>query len=117
MESENYETLVPHLVEAIPEVPFDPDDVADRRTYLVFNDLMRFVVSSIDAGKTETLERIFRFIEAAAQTNDLRVEDVLQDAFYHVAVAPKETTERAKNSMGPRTQKLFRRVEAQIYQR
>jgi hypothetical protein len=64
-----YDKLVPRLVEAVPEVPLDPADIADNLVYLVFNDLMRFVNTTIEAeGNTEVLTRIFSFIEAAAQT-------------------------------------------------
>ena len=47
-----YASLVTHLVEAVREVPLDHNE-ADQHVYLVFNDLMRFVSSSIDAGDTE----------------------------------------------------------------
>ena len=116
MESLTYETLVPRFVETVPEVPLDADDVADNQAYLVFNDLMRFVDSKIETQESaEVLMRIFSFIEMAAQTKDVQVQDVLEDALYQIAVAPIERTESAKMYMGPNTQKLFRRVLRQIY--
>jgi hypothetical protein len=115
MESLTYETLVPRLVEALPEVPMDPDSVADNLAYLVFNDLMRFVNTAVEASaNAPLLAKIFRFIEEVAQTKDVQVQDVLQDALYGLAVAP---TDGAKRYMGPNTLKVFRHVEAQIYQR
>lgn len=118
MESLTYENLVPRLVEAVPEVPLDPEDVADKRAYLVFSDLMRFVNGTIESkGNTELLTRIFRLIEEAAQTRDSLVEDVLLDALYEVAVAPIDKTNEAKTYMGRRTQKLFRKLESQIYKK
>src|SRR5687768_852169 len=118
MESLTYERLVPRLVQAVPELPLNADDVAGNRAYLVFNDLMRFVISTLDAEQnTEVLTKIFSFIEGAAQTKDTQVEDVLQDALYQIAVAPIERTENAKMYMGSNTQKLFLQVEAQIYRR
>ena len=42
---------------------------------------MRFVISTLDAEQnTEVLTKIFSFIEGAAQTKDIQVKDVLQDA-------------------------------------
>jgi hypothetical protein len=115
MESLTYENLVPRLVEAVPEVPMDPDWVADNLTYLLFNDLMRFVTATMEANAdAPLLAKIFRFIEEVAQTKDALVQDVLQDALYGLAVAP---TDEAKKYMGPNTQKVFRHVEARIYQR
>ena len=115
MESLTYEKLVPRLVEALPEVPMDPDSVADNLTYLVFNDLMRFVNSTVEAdGDAPILAKIFRFIEEVARTKDVQVQDVLQDCLYAVAVAPAND---ARRYMGPNTQKVFRHVEARIYQR
>jgi hypothetical protein len=115
MESLTYENLVPRLVEALPEVPMDPESVSDNLTYLVFNDLMRFVNTTVEAdGDARILAKIFRFIEEVARTKDVQVQDVLQDCLYTVAVAPADN---AKRYMGPNTQKVFRDVEAQIYQR
>jgi hypothetical protein len=115
MESLTYENLVPRLVEAVPEVPMDPDSVADNLAYLVFNDLMRFVNTTVAAsGEAPILAKIFRFIEEVALTKDVQVQDVLQDCLYTVAVAPADD---ARRYMGPNTQKVFRHVEAQIYQR
>ena len=116
MESLTYETLVPRLVEIVPDLPLDADDVADSRAYQVFSDLMRFVSSTIEpGGNNELLTKIFCFIEVAAETKDVQVQDVLQDALYQIAVAPIEKTESAKKYMGPKTQKLFRQLEAQLY--
>jgi hypothetical protein len=118
MESVTYETLVPRLVEAVPEVPLDPNFVADNLPYLVFNDLLRYVIASMGAEEdTGLLSRIFSFIEAAAQTQDIQVHDMLQDALYHIAVAPTEKAESAKLYMGTNTQQLFRKLELQIYQK
>ena len=115
MESLTYENLVPQLVEALPEVPKDPDSVADNLTYLVFNDLMRFVNTTVESdGEAPILAKIFRFIEDVARTKDVQVQDVLEDCLYTLAVAPADN---ARRYMGPNTQRLFRHVEAQIYQR
>ena len=115
MESLTYENLVPRLVEALPEVPMDPDSVSDNLTYLVFNDLMRFVNTTVEAnGNAPILAKIFRFIEEVALTKDVQVQDVLQDCLYLVAVA---LADNARRHMGPNTRKVFRHVEAQIYQR
>ncbi|MCM3872625.1 MAG: hypothetical protein ND895_18240 [Pyrinomonadaceae bacterium] len=114
MESLTYENLVPRLVGALPEVPMDPDSVADNLTYLVFNDLMRFVNTTVEAsGDAPILAKIFRFIEEVAGTKDVQVQDVLQDCLYLVAVSPAEN---ARRYMGPNTQKALRDVEARIYQ-
>ena len=78
----------------------DPDSVADNLTYLVFNDLMRFVNTAVEASAhAPLLAKIFRFIEEVAQTKDVQVQDVLQDALYGLAVAP---TDGAKMYMGPK---------------
>ena len=115
MESLTYENLVPRLVEALPEIPIDPDSVADNLAYFVFSDLMRFVNTMVDAdGDNPLLGKTFRFIEEVAQMKDVQVQDVLQDALYLLAVAP---TDKARMYMGPKTQKVFRIVEAEIYQR
>jgi hypothetical protein len=91
MKSLTYENLVPRLIEALPEVPMDPDSVADNLTYLVFNDLMRFVNLTVEVGgDAPILAKIFRFIEEVAGTKDLQVQDVLQDCLYLVAVAPAD---------------------------
>ena len=80
MESLTYEKLVPRLVEALPEVPIDPDSIADNLAYLVFSDLMRFVNTTVEAcGDDPLLAKIFRLIEEVAQTKDVQVQDVLQD--------------------------------------
>ena len=115
MESLTYEKLVPRLVEALPEVPVDPDSVADNLAYLVFNDLMRFVNTLVEASDDNPLlAKIFRFIEEVAHAKDVQVQDVLEDALYELAVAP---TDNARRYMGPNTRKVFRQVEAQVYQR
>ena len=115
MESLTYEKLVPRLIEALPEVPVDADYVADNLAYLVFNDLMRFVNTLVEASDDNPLlAKIFRFIEEVAHAKDVQVQDVLEDALYLLAVAP---TDNAKRYMGPNTQKVFRQVEAQVYQR
>jgi hypothetical protein len=115
VESLTYESLVPRLVEALPEVPMDPESVADNLTYLVFNDLMHYVNTTVEANKdAPILAKIFLFIEEVAQAKDVQVQDVLQDALYLLAVAP---TDNAKRYMGPNTRKVFRLVEDQIYQR
>ncbi len=89
----------------------DPDSVADNLTYLVFNDLMRFVNTTVEAsGDAPILAKIFRFIEEVAGTKDVQVQDVSQDFLYLVAVAPADN---ARRYMGPNTQKAFRDVEAQ----
>ena len=113
-----YENLLSRLVEAVPEFPIDAEHVADNLVYLTFNDLTRFVNTRLEIeDNTELLTKIFHFIEEAAQIGDVHVQDVLQDALYEIAVAPIEKTNRAKMYMGRRTQKLFRKLEAQIYQR
>jgi len=113
-----YENLVARLVEAVPEFPIDANNVADNLAYLTFNDLTRFVNTKLEVeGNTELLTKIFLFIEEAAETGDGLVEDVLQDALYEIAVAPIDKTNKAKMYMGRRTQKLFRKLESQIYQR
>lgn len=118
MERLTYEKLVPRLMEAVPEIPIDADNVADNLAYLAFNDLTRFVNTRLLVeGNTELLTKIFHFIEEAAQTGDVQVLDVLQDALYEIAVAPTDKTNRAKMYMGRRTRKLFRKLESQIYQR
>lgn len=115
METLTYDNLVARLVEALPEVPVDPDSVADNLAYFVFNDLMRFVTNNVEASQDNPLlVKIFRFVEEAAKAKDVQVQDVLQDGLYLLAVAP---TDIAKRYMGPNTQKVFRHVEAQIYQR
>jgi hypothetical protein len=89
MESLTYEKLVPRLVEALPEIPIDPYSVADNLAYLVFNDLMCFVNTTVEAsGDAPLLAKIFRFIEEVAQAKDVQVQDVLQDALYLLAVGP-----------------------------
>jgi hypothetical protein len=113
MESLTYENLVARLVEALPEVPIEPDSVEENFAYLVFSDLMRFVNARVDGPVQDPLlVRIFHFIEEVAQTKDLLVQDVLQDGLYYLATAP---TDKAKMYMGPKTRKVFRQVEAQIY--
>jgi hypothetical protein len=113
-----YENLLSRLVDAVPEFPIDADHVADNLVYLTFNDLTRFVSTRLEAEEnTELLTRIFQFIEEAAKTGDVQVQDVLQDALYEIAVAPVDTTNKAKMYMGSRTHKLFRKLEAQIYPR
>ena len=115
MDSLTYEKLVPRLVEVLPEIPIDPDLVADNLAYFVFNDLMRLVNTMVEAGgDNPLLAKIFSFIEEEAQTKDVQVQDVLQDALYELAVAP---TDKARMYMGPKTQKAFRKVVAEIYQK
>ena len=115
MESLTYEKLVPRLVEVLPEIPIDPDSVAENLAYLVFNDLMRYLNTIVERdGDNPLLAKIFRFIEEVAQTKDVQVQDVLQDALYELAVAP---TGKARIHMGPKTERVFRKVEAEIYQR
>ena len=112
------ENLLSRLVGAVPEFPIDADHVADNLVYLTFNDLTRFVNTRLEVqGNTELLTQIFHFIEEAAETGDSQVQDVLEDALYEIAVAPIDKTNKAKMYMGRRTQKLFRRLESQIYQR
>jgi len=113
-----YENLVARLVEAVPEFPIDADNVADNLVYLTFNDLTRFVNARLEVEEnTELLAKIFHFIEEAAKTGDVQVQDVLQDALYEIAVAPIEKTNKARMYMGGRTKNLFRKLESQIYQR
>lgn len=113
MENLTYETLVPRLVEAVPEVPVDSDQVENNLAYLVFSDLMRFVNSLIETdGNRDVLEKIFQFVEDAARMKDKLIDSLLMDSLYLVAVAP---TREAKKFMGPHTEKLFRRVESEVY--
>jgi len=72
---------------------------------------MRFVNTTLEASEDNALlAKIFRFIEEVAQANDVQV----QDALYLIAVAPSDN---AKKYMGPNTHKVFRHVDAQVYQR
>ena len=62
---------MPRLVQALPEIPIDPDWVADNLAYFVFNDLMRFVNTTVELGEdSPLLAKIFSFIEEVAQTKD-----------------------------------------------
>jgi len=93
----------------------DADSVADNLTYLVFNDLMRFVNTTVEASSdSPLLAKIFCFIEEVARVKDVQVQDVLQDSLYLIAVAPAGDARRYR---GPNTQRVFRQVEAQIFQR
>ena len=113
-----YQNLLSRLVEAVPEFPLEADHVADNLVYLTFNDLTRFVNARLEVEEnTKLLAKIFHFIEEAAQSGDVQVQDVLQDTLYEIAVAPVEKTNSAKMYMGRRTKKLFRKLESQIYQR
>jgi len=45
--------LVARLLDAVPEFQANPEDVRENLTYLIFNDLARFVSSLIEKGDHE----------------------------------------------------------------
>ena len=110
-----YDNVVPLVLEVIPEFHPDPDDVTDNLVYLVFPDLMRFARLEIEHNRNkQLLERVFAFLEEVAQSQDERVTEMLRDALHDLAI-PNPDEPRAL--MGPRTRRLFRKVEQEVYGR
>ena len=115
MKAITYDNLVAQLIETVPEFPVDPEYVQDNLTYIVFNDLTRFVNSQFETNNNdEILQRIFNFIEGAARSQDRKIIDVLWDSFNELAI---KEPDKAKSYMGVYTRRIFQDVEDEIYGR
>jgi len=108
-----FDTVVPLLLEAIPEFPSDADDVAENLVYLVFSDVMRFLKRELESNQNEDLlKRMFAFLEDVAQSQDARVTEMLQDALYELVIPDPDTP---RSFMGRSTRKLFGQVVKEVY--
>lgn len=107
-------SVIPQLLEAVPEFHPDQDDISDNLTHLVFGDLTRFVKSLAETNENdEVLRRLFSFIEEAARTTDVHVLDAVRDSFLEGLADSPDHLDRTKKYMGRMTLKLLR--EAQRY--
>ncbi len=94
MEPITRHNLIARLLDAVPEFQADPEDVRGNLTYLVFDDLARFVGSLIEnRNHKELLQRVFGFIEDATRTRDHQIREILRDSFNELAIQHPETAE------------------------
>lgn len=108
-----YNNVISRLLAAIPEFQPDSEEVADNLVYLVFGDLMCFVRDKLESKPgSEFMQRVFAFLEEAAQSQDPHVIDMLRDALHDLAIPDPD---KARAVMGRSTRKLFAKVEKEIY--
>ena len=85
----------------------------ENLVYLVFPDLMLFAKSELEGEQSEPLlERIFGFVEEAAQCQDASVIEMLRDTLHELATPDPD---KANARMGRSTRKLFRQVVKEVY--
>ena len=114
MHSITYETLVPRLLERVPEFHPTEEWVEDNLAYLVFGDLMRFINLQLeDPANDAVVRRIFEFFESALNVPDPRIKDVLDDSFHDLAVSVEPVS--VKRFMKRATRRLYESVEDSIY--
>ena len=113
MEPITRSNLIARLLEAVPEFQADPEDVRDNLTYLVFNNLARFVCSLIEnRNHEELLHRVFGFIEDATRTQDHEIKEILRDSLNELAIQHPES---AESYMGPHTRRIFQMTREDVY--
>jgi hypothetical protein len=102
------QNIVARLLCAVPEFKPDPDDVRDGLNYIIFSSLVTFIRELDPKNDWERVQRVFDFIEAAAQSADKLVVDVIRDALWGLAGC--SDVELYKAFIGPRTKKLLKQV-------
>jgi hypothetical protein len=102
------QNLIPRLLEAVPEFKPDGDDVRGGLNYLVFNSLITFIGELNPAKDRERLQRVFDFIESAAQSADTAVVDVIRDALWGLASC--SDVELYKSLIGRHSRKLLKQI-------
>lgn len=113
MEPITRHNLIARLLDAVPEFQADPEDVRENLTYLVFNDLARFVGSLIEnRNHEELLQRVFAFIEDATKTQDHEIKEILRDSFNDLAIQHPES---AESYMGRHTRRVFQLTKEDVY--
>lgn len=115
MEEITYENVVAQLLKVIPEFHPDKQDVSDGLTHLVFGDLTEFVKSLLDRqDNNDSVQRLFRFIEEAARSNDVRVLDVIKDSFLEGFLDSPDHLHKSKKHMGRFTRRLLRQAKRYV---
>jgi hypothetical protein len=108
MQEITYEDLIQRLQKAVPEFRPDDEDISDHLVHLVFGDLTRYVMTLVEVeSDSEILRRIFRLVEEAASSHDMRVRDALRDSFLEGLADSPNHLDKVQNCMGRNTLKLL----------
>jgi len=104
------QTIVAELLHGVPEFRPDRTDIRDNITYLVFNDLVEFVLGLRPDADESTIQRVFSFLEQASERPDKEVQMLLRDVAW--AMAAHSNLTEFERFMGPNVRKLIRQSPA-----
>ena len=105
-----FQTMVPALLNAVPEFHADEENVRENIPYLVFNELVDYAFGLRPEADQSVLRHIFAFLERASESSDKEVQMLLRDVAW--AMAGHWNLKGFENLIGPNMLKFIKQSPA-----
>lgn len=111
----NKETMIEELRGAVPELVIDPDWMADKLGYLIFNDLARYFCEQAQFSDWKVVKQGMDFLERSLEGQDPYMRDLVHEVL-EILLSCDQVSEM-KQYFGPQTQILWNEFMEGTYQK